>query len=97
MNLSKIVYINLDENKWAMVFEKDFLKVQDFVASYPLKDLENILFKTRTIDGATVKRIISKSLRLTIFDFFFCSRGNCNLLHILIKNPFRIPEESFAV
>ena len=67
------------------------------------KELQELYNKVATEAGfpelviLTVKRIISKSLRLTIFDFFFCSRGNCNLLHILIKNPFRIPEESFAV
>jgi hypothetical protein len=53
MKLPKIVYKNLDENKWAMLFEKDFLKVENSITSYPLKDLKNILFKTRTIDGAT--------------------------------------------
>jgi len=54
MKLPEIVYINLDENKWAMLFEQDFLKVENFITSYPLKDLENILFKTRTISDATL-------------------------------------------
>src|ERR1017187_6000206 len=54
MKLPGIVYINLDETKWAMLFETDFLKVKENTNSYVLKDLKNILFKTKTIDGATL-------------------------------------------
>jgi len=38
-----------------------------------------------------------KQLLRIYLNLYFCDRGNCNLLHVLIKNPFRIPEESFAV
>jgi len=53
-------------------------------------------FQKRLITKHCQNLGIIQLLRIYL-NLYFCDRGNCNLLHVLIKNPFRIPEESFAV